>query len=135
MSKRAITFVRPYLRGTIQRPRSELGQACPSIQRRFRQTIAAEDFIGSHDVEKQKRLEQLKKVKPLADYHPRLDRPVGTRSLSLREFNTEYNGIEAMQDDVLSVFGTICGSDDVIWADNVRKGAISAIIGLKVDVP
>jgi lysyl-tRNA synthetase class 2 len=62
-------------------------------------------YTGPHDVEKQKRLEQLGKVKSLDDYHPRLVHPSNAESLSLREFNAKYDSIQETQPHAVSVFG------------------------------
>jgi lysyl-tRNA synthetase class 2 len=74
------------------------------IQRRFAQN-ASIDYTGPHDVEKQKRLEQLQKARPLADYHPRLNHPPGVESLSVRDFNAKYEELQDAQPDLVSVFG------------------------------
>lgn len=68
--------------------------------------MAAEDYTGPHDVEKQKRLEQLKRIQPLGDYHPRLQYPAGAEKLSIRDFNAKYELVEDTESDVVSVLGT-----------------------------
>jgi lysyl-tRNA synthetase class 2 len=68
--------------------------------------LAAEDYTGPHEVEKQRRLEQLKRVKPLGEYHPRLSRSASAEKLTIRDFNANYAGIEETRPDVVSVFGT-----------------------------
>jgi lysyl-tRNA synthetase class 2 len=75
------------------------------VQRRFAQSIATDAYTGPHDVEKQKRLDQLSKVKPLGDYHPRLVDPASAQSLSLRDFNAKYDSIQETETDAVSVFG------------------------------
>ena len=105
MSRPALNFLRPYLHQTGRTLRPEHAQAYLSVHRRFAQSIAADAYTGPHDVEKQKRLEQLSKVKPLGDYHPRLVSSASAESLSLRNFNAKYDGIEETQTDVVSVFG------------------------------
>jgi lysyl-tRNA synthetase class 2 len=67
--------------------------------------VSVDAYTGPHDVEKQKRLEQLKKAKPLADYHPRLVDTAGVENLSVREFNAKYESVKDTQSDVVSVFG------------------------------
>ena len=86
--------------------KAEHARAYLSVQRRFAQTIAADEYTGPQDVEKQKRLEQLRRVKPLGDYHPRLQHPAGAENISLRDFNAKYEGIKDTRPDVVSVFGT-----------------------------
>jgi lysyl-tRNA synthetase class 2 len=105
MSRPALNFLRPYLHQKSLTLRPDHAQAYLSVQRRFAQSIAADAYTGPHDVEKQKRLEQLSKVKPLDDYHPRLVIPASAESLSLRDFNAKYDGIEETQTDAVSVFG------------------------------
>jgi lysyl-tRNA synthetase class 2 len=102
---RPLSFLRPYLYQSTRPLRAEHARAYLSVQRRFAQTIAAAEYTGPHDVEKQKRLEQLAKVKPLGDYHPRLRHPTGAEILSLRDFNAKYEGIQDTRPDVVSVFG------------------------------
>lgn len=105
MSRISLNFLRPYLYRAGTPSKSEYARAYASIQRRFAQTVAAENFTGPQDVEKQKRLEQLKNEKPLGDYHPRLVYPAGAESLSLRDFNGKYESIQETKPDVVSVFG------------------------------
>ncbi|KAF1944632.1 lysyl-tRNA synthetase [Clathrospora elynae] len=107
MSRPALSFLRPYLYRTSRALKPEHARAYLSVERRFIQTVAADAHTGPHDVEKQKRLEQLEKVKPLGDYHPRLVYPTGAESLSLRDFNAKYNGIQETKTDVISVFGRV----------------------------
>jgi lysyl-tRNA synthetase class 2 len=105
MSRPALTFLRPYLHQASRSSRQDHVRAYLSVQRRFTQSIAADAYTGPHDVEKQKRLEQLSKVKPLGDYHPRLVHLANAESLSLRDFNAKYDGIQETETDVVSVFG------------------------------
>jgi lysyl-tRNA synthetase, class II len=105
MSRPSLTFLRPHLRRATQPATPELARAYLSIRKRFIQTINAAEFTGPHDVEKQKRLDHLAKVKALGDYHPRLTRPAGAASLSLREFNTTYHDIQETKLDIVAVFG------------------------------
>jgi lysyl-tRNA synthetase class 2 len=106
MSRSSLNFLRPYLYHSPRALRAEHARAYLSIQRRFAQSIAADDYTGPHDVEKHKRLEQLRKVKPLGDYHPRLGHSSDTEKLSIRHFNEKYEAIEETQPDRVSVFGT-----------------------------
>ncbi|CAO2658082.1 Nn.00g073420.m01.CDS01 [Neocucurbitaria sp. VM-36] len=107
MSRTSLGFLRPYLYRASAPSKSEYARAYASIQRRFAQTVAVENFTGPHHVEKQKRLEQLKRAKPLGDYHPRLVYPAGAQSLSLRDFNAKYESIQETRPDVVSVFGRV----------------------------
>lgn len=83
-----------------------------SLQRTFARTISVDAYTGPHDVQKQNRLEQLKKAKSLADYHPRLEHNTGVERVSVREFNARYEKIKDTQSDVVSVFGTMEGNVD-----------------------
>jgi lysyl-tRNA synthetase class 2 len=85
--------------------RVEHASAYLSVQRRFSQ-IAAEKHTGPHDVEKQKRLEQLGRVRALDDYHPRLRQPQNAEKLSIRDFNAKYEAIEETKPEMVSVLGT-----------------------------
>ena len=105
MSRPALNFLHPYLQQASRSARPEHVRAYLSVQRRFTQSIAADAYTGPHDVEKQKRLEQLSKVRPLSDYHPRLVHPANAESLSVRDFNAKYDGIQETETDVVSVFG------------------------------
>jgi lysyl-tRNA synthetase class 2 len=107
MSRTSLTFLRPYLSQTTCPLKPEYARAYLSVQRRSAQTLA-DVYTGPHDVEKHKRLEQLKAVKPLGDYHPRLVHPTGAENLPLRDFNVKYEGIKDTAQDVVSVFGTSC---------------------------
>lgn len=69
--------------------------------------MAAEDYTGPHEVEKQRRLEQLKKFKPLGEYHPRFSQPTSAEKLTIREFNAKYAAIEGRRPDVVAVLGRI----------------------------
>ncbi|KAF2128180.1 lysyl-tRNA synthetase [Dothidotthia symphoricarpi CBS 119687] len=107
MSRNAFSFLRPYqLRGS-RSLKPEHARAYLSVQRRSIQTLAADEYTGPHDVEKQKRIDQLRKVKPLGDYHPRMVYPTGADSLSLRDFHAKYEGIQETKPDLVSVFGRV----------------------------
>ncbi|KAF2820725.1 class II aaRS and biotin synthetase [Ophiobolus disseminans] len=107
MSKLSLSFLRPYLFQATRPLKAEHARAYLSVQRRFAQSIAADDYTGPHDVEKQKRLEQLRRVKLLGDYHPRLQYPPDAEKLSLRDFNAKYEAIKDTQPDVVSVLGRV----------------------------
>jgi lysyl-tRNA synthetase class 2 len=113
MSRPPLNFLRPYLYQGARSLKPEHARAYLSVQRRFAQTVAADAYTGPHDVEKQKRLDQLKKVKPLGDYHPQMVYPAGVESLSLREFNAKYHGIQETNAGAVSVFGMYAQS--VSW--------------------
>jgi lysyl-tRNA synthetase class 2 len=78
-----------------------------ALQRRFAHSASVDGYTGPHDVEKQKRLDQLKKVRPLEEYHPRLVYPPGVENLSVMKFNAQYENIKDTQPDVVSVFGRV----------------------------
>jgi lysyl-tRNA synthetase class 2 len=106
MSRPSLHFLRPYLhRGLGPVPKPEAARAYGAIQRRFAQLRTADAYTGPHDVEKQKRLEQLQKVKPLGDYHPRLQHPAGISSLSIRDFISQYEAVKETKPEHVSVFG------------------------------
>jgi lysyl-tRNA synthetase class 2 len=105
MSRPALNFLRPYLHHAGRTARPEHARVYLSVQRRFTQSIAADAYTGPHDVEKQKRLDQLSKVKPLGDYYPRLVDPASAQSLLLRDFHAKYDSIRETETDVVSVFG------------------------------
>lgn len=50
-------------------------------------------------------MEQLRRAKPLDDYHPRLHRPHDVESLSIRDFNAKYEGIQETNPELVSVMG------------------------------
>lgn len=107
MRRSYLSFLRPYLCQASRPLKPEHARAYLAIQRRLIQSIAAEEYTGPHDVEKQKRIEQLSKVKSLGDYHPRLVHSAGVDSLSLRDFNAKYNSIQVTQNEVVSVLGCV----------------------------
>jgi lysyl-tRNA synthetase class 2 len=104
MSRPSLNFLRPYLYRGTHSLKPQHAQAYLSLQRRSKQTTA-DAFTGPHDVEKQKRLDQLKNIKPLGDYHPQLVYPADAESLSLRDFNAKYAGILETKTENVSVFG------------------------------
>ncbi|KAF9691964.1 hypothetical protein EKO04_009815 [Ascochyta lentis] len=105
MSRPALHFLRPYLRGAHSL-KPQHAQAYLSVQRRLKH-ITADAFTGPHDVEKQKRLDQLKNIKPLGEYHPQLVHPVGADVLSLRDFNAKFADIQETKAENVSVFGRV----------------------------
>jgi lysyl-tRNA synthetase class 2 len=104
MTRTSLAFLRPYLSQSTRILKPEHARAYLSLQRRSAQTLA-DAYTGPHDVEKQKRLGQLKTVKPLGDYHPRLVRPTGAENLPPRDFNAKYASIKDTTHDVVAVFG------------------------------
>jgi lysyl-tRNA synthetase class 2 len=103
---RNLQFLRPCLqRGFQSVAKPEHAHIYRSIQRRFAQTASSDAFTGPHDVEKQKRLEQLRKIRPLSDYHPRLVHAAGVETLTVCNFHDKYDGIQDTQADFVSVFG------------------------------
>ena len=106
MSRSSLQFLRPYLFRGTQSLKPQHAQVYLSVQRRSKQTTA-DAFTGAHDVEKQKRLDQLRNIKPLDDYHPQLVYPAGAEALSLRDFNTKFADIKETKTEIVSVFGKI----------------------------
>jgi lysyl-tRNA synthetase class 2 len=107
MSRPALNFLRPYLHQASRSINPQHARAYLSVQRRFTQSLAADAYTGPHDVEKQKRLEHLGKVKPLGDYHPRLVHSTNAQNLSICDFNAKYEGIQETKADLVSVFGRV----------------------------
>jgi lysyl-tRNA synthetase class 2 len=107
MSRPALNFLRPYLHQASRSVRPEHARVYLAVQRRFAQSLAADAYTGPHDVEKQKRLEHLGKVKPLSEYHPRLVHPADAHNLSIRDFNAKYDGIQETKEELVSVFGRV----------------------------
>ena len=105
MSRPALNFLRPYLQQASRPLIPEHARAYLALQKRFTQSVAADAYTGPYDVEKQKRLEHLAKVKPLGEYHPRLVHSSDAHNLSIRDFNAKYDGIQQTEADVVSVFG------------------------------
>ena len=137
MSRPTLHFLRPYLtRGIEPAVKPELARAYCAFQRRFAQTIAADAYTGRHDVEKQKRLEQLRKMKSLGEFHPRLAHDANGERVSPKVFNEKYKTLENTQvGERVSVFGMLVFSTDAAHGANIaRQGAISAHAGLQADV-
>ncbi|KAH7396467.1 hypothetical protein BKA66DRAFT_455227 [Pyrenochaeta sp. MPI-SDFR-AT-0127] len=107
MSRTSLTFLRPYLSQATRSFRPAPAQAYLAIHKHFAYSTTSGDYTGPHDVEKQKRLEQLSKVKPLGQYHPQLIHRTGTKYLSLRDFDARYEGIQETQSDHVSVLGRV----------------------------
>lgn len=128
MSRPTLHFLRPYLnRGLQPTVKPELARAYVAFQKRFAQTIAADAYTGRHDVEKQKRLEQLRKMKPLGEYHPRLAHHANGEYLSLKDFHAQYEKLPDSVAERVSVFGMLALlGGGVFGADNVRQSSISA---------
>ncbi|KAF3002387.1 hypothetical protein E8E13_001953 [Curvularia kusanoi] len=106
MSRSSLQFLRPYLCRGTQSLRPQHAQAYLSVQRRLKH-VNADAFTGPHDVEKQKRLDQLKNIKPLGEYHPQLVYPAGAEALSLRDFNARFADIQETKTENVSVFGRV----------------------------
>ncbi|KAF1922885.1 lysyl-tRNA synthetase [Didymella exigua CBS 183.55] len=106
MSRPSLHFLRPYLYRGISSHRPQYAQAYLSVQCRFKH-VSADAFTGPHDVEKQKRLDQLKNIKPLGEYHPQLIYPAGAEPLSLRDFNARFADIQGTKAENVSVFGRV----------------------------
>ncbi|KAL5120424.1 mitochondrial lysine-tRNA synthetase [Pleosporales sp. CAS-2024a] len=107
MSRSSLRFLRPYLYQSNRAVRPEHARAYLSVQRRFAQSVAADDYLGPHDVEKQKRLEQLRRARPLGDYHPRLHLSSDGERLTIRHFNAKYQNLQTLQPEIVSVMGRI----------------------------
>lgn len=127
MSRAPFAFLRPYLSQATSSLRPEHARAYLSLHRHSIHTRAGSDYYGPHDVEKQKRLEQLSKVKPLEQYHPQLVNRTGAESLSLRDFNAKYHNLQETQPDLVSVLGMTNAPERHKWSDSARKGALSAV--------
>lgn len=106
MSRLSLHSFRPNIYRRTQCLKPQHAQAFVCVQRRFQQT-SADAFTGPHDVEKQKRLDQLKHIKPLGQFHPRLVYPAGAEALSLREFNARFADIQETKTENVSVFGRV----------------------------
>ncbi|KAF2017794.1 class II aaRS and biotin synthetase [Aaosphaeria arxii CBS 175.79] len=106
MSRPSLQFLRPCLSRSF-RPllRVEHARVYTAVQWRLAHS-ASDSFLGPHDVEKQKRLDQLRNVKPLEQYHPRLTHAPGLDRLTIREFNSKYDTIQETQSDLVSLFAT-----------------------------
>jgi len=105
MSRPALNFLRPYLQQASRPLRPEHARAYLALQKCFTHSVAAGAYTGPYDVEKQKRLEHLAKVKPLGEYHPRASLLPNVHNLSIRDFNAKYDDIQQTGTDVVSVFG------------------------------
>lgn len=125
MSRPSLNSLRPYLTRATPSLRPELARAYLSVHQRSLQHVAAERYVGPHDVEKQRRIEQLKNIKALGDYHPRLKVSRTTKRFSPREFHAKYERITENQTDVVSVFGIITVMVSGRQSDSVRKDTIS----------
>ena len=125
MSRPSLYFLRPYLHRGTHSLKHQHTQAYLSVQRRFKQTTA-DAFTGPHDVEKQKRLDQLKNIKPLGDYHPQLVQPKEAKSLSLRDFNATFANIQETTTENVSVFGRIASSS-VNQSLLIRSGRVRSV--------
>ncbi|KAF2268215.1 class II aaRS and biotin synthetase [Lojkania enalia] len=125
MSRPTLQFLRPYLSRSF-RPLSnpEHARVYCAVQRRsivlgtgsstpaaiesaHGKSTSNDAYTGPHDVEKQKRLDQLRKVKPISNYHPQLVHSVGVETLTIRDFNSKYDAINEAQSDLVVVFGRV----------------------------
>ena len=138
MSRHTLQFLRPYLKHSTQSAvKPELARAYCAFQRRFAHSVAADAYTGRHDVEKQKRLEQLRQMRDLSEYHPRLAHDTNGERLSLKGFHERYEGsLKDRTDESVSVFGMVTSLNDAGHiADNSRQGASVAQDGFQADVP
>jgi lysyl-tRNA synthetase, class II len=106
MSRLPLQCLRPYLAASI-RPKPQHAHVYSAVQRRCVQSAAAEAQPGPADVEKQKRLEQLVKGRPLAEYYPRMSSTPDVEAISVRDFNSKYESIQEAQAEVVSVLGRV----------------------------
>ncbi|ORY12403.1 hypothetical protein BCR34DRAFT_482716 [Clohesyomyces aquaticus] len=108
MSRPPLQFLRPCLSRSF-RPaaKPEHARVYRDIQKRFTQTVAEDAYLGPRATEKQKRLDQLRKVQPIQDYHPRLRASPGVDNVSPLEFMAKYGAIGEHSPDTVSVFGRI----------------------------
>ncbi|KAF2737141.1 lysyl-tRNA synthetase [Polyplosphaeria fusca] len=108
MARTALQFLRPYASRSFKPlANPEHARAYCAIQRRALHTASQDTHTGPTDVEKQKRLDQLKKIRSIGEYHPRLNYVAGVERLTVREFNIQYDGIEGTQTNVVSVLGRV----------------------------
>ncbi|KAF1971633.1 lysyl-tRNA synthetase [Bimuria novae-zelandiae CBS 107.79] len=109
MSRPTLHFLRPYLtRGIQPAVKPELAGAYCAFQTRSAHTFAADAYTGRHDVEKQKRLVQLRKNSDLGEYHPRLAHNANGERLSLRDFNNRHQELpKDAAGEPVSVFGRV----------------------------
>ncbi|KAF2707276.1 class II aaRS and biotin synthetase [Pleomassaria siparia CBS 279.74] len=137
MSRVSLPFLRPCLsRGFQPIARPEHAHVYQSIQRRFAQTASNDAYTGPHDVEKQKRLDQLRKMQPLSDYHPRLEHRPGVKKMSTREFQTTYSSLQNTNPTVVSLLGRVTSvrllGSKLMFLDIERDGErLQAMIDLK----
>ncbi|KAF2112194.1 hypothetical protein BDV96DRAFT_581337 [Lophiotrema nucula] len=136
MSRNALHFLRPCLYRSFKPSiQSDHARVYCAIQRRFAHTSSSPPAT-THDVEKQKRLDQLGKVKPIGEYHPQLRHVAGVEALSVRAFNSKYDGIEETQADLVSVFGRVRSvrqlGSKLVFVDVERENQrLQAMIELK----
>ncbi len=107
MTRTILPFLCPWINRTTRSLKPEHAGAYISLQRRCTQSLASQHFTGPHDVEKQKRLDQLSKVKPLDNYHPRLVSSDGAAYRQFSAFNQKYGGINGRSDDLVSMLGMV----------------------------
>lgn len=106
MNRTSLFYLRPYLRhATNPHCKSEAARAYCAIQKRFISHHASDEYLGPPDVEKHKRLDQLRNVKPLDTYHPRLGSHDSSAPLSIRDFVSKYDHVQETYPDRVSVFG------------------------------
>lgn len=106
MSRPSLQILRPYLSRSTSCLKPQYAQVYLSVQHRLKHTTS-DAFTGPHDAEKQKRLDQLKNIKPLGDYHPQLVYPAAAEALSLRDFNARFADIHDTKTENVSVFGRV----------------------------
>ncbi|KAF2787191.1 class II aaRS and biotin synthetase [Melanomma pulvis-pyrius CBS 109.77] len=141
MSRNSLQFLRPCLNRRFQPvAKPEHARIYRSIQRRFAQTASSDALTGPHDVEKQKRLDQLRKMRPLNDYHPRLVHTAGVEALSVRNFQAKYDDIQETKTDLVSVFGRVRSvrllGSKLMFLDIERDGQrLQAMIEVKKLMP
>ncbi|KAF2470962.1 class II aaRS and biotin synthetase [Lindgomyces ingoldianus] len=108
MTRIGLHFLRPCLSRSFQPlTKPEYTRIYCAIQRRCAQTTSHDACLGPRDTEKQKRLEQLMKIQPVQDYHPRLSHPAGVEKLSPLEFASKYEVTQETSPDLVSVFGRV----------------------------
>ena len=106
MSRYALNSLRPYLSPGF-RPclKSEHVRVYVAAKRCLSRTPPNYASTDNQHVQKGKRLDHLKSVKPLDEYHPRLEYRPNVERLSPGEFVSKYDSIQDVQLDQVVVFG------------------------------
>ncbi|CAI6339357.1 unnamed protein product [Periconia digitata] len=133
MTRSSLAFLRPYLSHAIApRYTPDAVRVYCAVQKRFTSQGVTKEHEGPVDVGKQKRLDQLRNLKPLGAFHPRLGSQIDVEPLSVQSFYSKHGHVEKTVPDLVSVLGRVRSirvlSSKLMFVDIERAGHILQVM-------